>query len=158
MIYPWVFTFLLHVRLDSSNFVYMLHWKGWNWISNVCKVFSSSKKTLTHTYVNLKLHSVQFIHWLAEVGVQGFTKGRQKGKGRQKFWRARMLKTETFSPLKAATLATFRGLIQLSPSTVKRFLTGCSCVNWLAPHTDCKQMLRHIPLRITKKSEDLKGS
>ena len=139
MIYFCVFTFSLHVRLDSSNFVYMLDWKDWNWISNVCKVFSSSKKTLTHTYVNLKLHSVQFIHWLAEVGVQGFTKGRQKGKGKQKFWRARMLKTETFSPLfpfppsscspravrpqfprprsgfKAATQATFRGLILIKP-------------------------------------------
>ena len=37
--------------------------------------------------------------------MQGFTKGRslrsrrQKGKGKQKFWRARMLKTGTFSPL-----------------------------------------------------------
>ena len=139
MIYLWVFTFLLHVRLDSSNFVYMLHWKDWNWISNVCKVSSSSKKTLTHTYVNLKLHSVQFNHWLAEVGMQGFTKGRQKGKGKQKFWRARMLKTETFSPLfpfppsscspravrpqfprprygfKVATQATFRGLVLIKP-------------------------------------------
>ena len=145
MIYFWVFTFLLHVRLDSSNFLYMLDWKDWNWISNVCKVFSSSKKTLTHTYVNLKLHSVQFIHWLAEVGMQGLTKGRslrsrrQKGKGKQKFWGARMLKTETFSPLfpfppsscspravtppipaspsgfKAATQATFRGLILIKP-------------------------------------------
>ena len=139
MIYFWVFTFLLHVRLYSSNFVYMLHWKDWNWISNVCKVSSSSKKTLTHTYVNLKLHSVQFIHWLAEVGMQGFTKGRQKGKGKQKFWRARMLKTETFSPVfpfppsscspravrpqfprprsgfKVATQTTFRGLVLIKP-------------------------------------------
>ena len=145
MIYFWVFTFLLHVRLYSSNFVYMLHWKDWNWISNVCKVFSSSKKTLTYTYVNLKLHSVQFVHWLAEVGVQDFTKGRslrsrrQKGKGKQKFWRARMLKTGTFSslfsfspprapfalsraqfprspsPFKAATQATFRGFILIKP-------------------------------------------
>ena len=105
MIYLWVFIFLLPVRLDSSNFVYMLHWKDWNWISNECKVSSSSKKTLTNIYVNLKLHSVQFIHRLAEVGMQGLTKGRslrsrrQKGKGKQKFWGARMLKTETFSPL-----------------------------------------------------------
>ena len=145
MIYFWVFTFLLHVRLYSSNFVYMLHWKDWNWISNVCKVSSSSKKTLTHTYVNLKLHSVQFIHWLAEVGMQGLTKGRslrsrrQKGKGKQKFWTRGCWKRKPFplfslfpppraplalsrpqfprprSGFKAATQATFRGLILIKP-------------------------------------------
>ena len=57
MIYFWVFTFLLHVRLDSSNFVYMLHWKDWNWISNVCKVFSSSKKTLIYSFTACSLNS-----------------------------------------------------------------------------------------------------
>ena len=143
MIYLWVFTFLLHVRLDSSNFLYMLDWKDWNWISNVCKIFSSSKKTLTHTYVNLQLHSVQFKQRKLEC--TGFTKGgnlrsrRQKGKGKQNSGARRCWKREPFplfslfppprapfalsraqfplspSPFKAATQATFRGLILTKP-------------------------------------------